>query len=324
MQRRSFCVATSAAALVPMGLRGAETFPNKPVRIISAYAPGGGPDVQLRQIGPALGEALGQAIVIENKVGAGGVLAAQYVATVVPDGYTLVMGSNTHLIQKILKPDLKFDPIADFAPVSNMASSPTVLVVRADSGYKTVADLVAAAKASPTGMNYGSGGVGTSAHLAAATFVSLNGLTAAHIPLKGSVEIAGSLLRGDTQFAFPVAGTAVPQVKGGKLRALAVTGRQRLAQLPEVPTWYELTKNELTIQESWFGIWAPAKTPPDVVARLHAAITKALRVPAVEAAFEAAGNHTAINESPQAFAAFVQSENRKWADIVRMSGITGN
>ena len=251
-------------------------------------------------------------------------LAAQYVAQVAPDGYTLLMGSNTHLIQKILQPDLKFDPIADFTPVSNMASSPSVLVVSDSAPYKRLEDLIAAAKADPGSMNYSSGGIGTTAHLAGAILMSLNGLKATHIPLKGSVEIAGSLLRGDTQFAFPIAGTAVPQVKGGKLRALAVTSRQRLAQLPDVPTLHEVMKNELTILESWFGLWAPVKTPPDIVARLHAAATRALNDPGVKASFDAAGNLAVTNESPQAFAAFVRSENRKWADIIRLTGVTAN
>jgi len=324
MDRRSFCRAASALALVPLAVRAADGFPGKPVRVISPYAAGGGPDVQLRQAGPALGEALGQSIVIENKVGAAGVLAAQYVAQAAPDGYTLLMGSNTHLIQKILQPDLKFDPIADFVPVSNFASSPTVLVVRADSPYQTLEDLIADAKAKPGQMNYGSGGIGTSAHLAGATLASLAGLKVTHIPLKGSVEIAASLLRGDTQFAFPVAGTGVPQVKGGKLRALAVTSRQRLKQLPEVPTLHERLKNELAVQESWFGLWAPARTPQDVIAVLFAAATRTLKTPALQAAFEAAGNEAAISESPQAFAAFVRSENRKWAEIVKLAGVTAS
>ena len=324
MDRRYFCFAASALSLAPFGLRAADVFPTKPVRIISSYAAGGGPDVQLRQVARPLGDVLGQSIVIENKVGAAGVLAAQYVAQIAPDGYTLLMGSNTHLIQKILQPDLKFDPIADFTPVSNMASSPSVLVVSDSAPYKRLEDLIAAAKADPGSMNYSSGGIGTTAHLAGAILMSLNGLKATHIPLKGSVEIAGSLLRGDTQFAFPIAGTAVPQVKGGKLRALAVTSRQRLAQLPDVPTLHEVMKNELTILESWFGLWAPVKTPPDIVARLHAAATRALNDPGVKASFEAAGNLAVTNESPQAFAAFVRSENRKWADIIRLTGVTAN
>ena len=251
---------------------------------------------------------------------------AQYAAQQAPDGYTLLMGSNTHLIQKAMQPDLKFDPIGDFAPVANLASSPTVLVVRADAPWQKFDDLLAELKAKPGAMNYGSGGIGTSAHLAGATMVSLAGLKVTHIPLKGSVEIAASLLRGDTQFAFPVAGTGIPQVKGGKLRALAVTSRKRLPQLPDVPTLFEVMgKNELAVQESWFGMWAPAKTPPDVIATLYAAMRKTVGTPSVQAAFEAAGNEANLmGDSPQAFTAFVRSENRKWADIVKLTGVTAN
>ena len=325
MNRRSFCrTACSAAALGATGAWAADPFPSKPIRFIIPYAAGGGPDVQARMIGPKLGEALGQAIVIENKVGAAGVLAAQFVAQAPPDGYTLLMGSNTHLIQKIMSPELKFDPLGDFTPVSNIAASPTVMVVRADSPYKTVQDLIAAAKASPGKMNYGSGGIGTSAHLAGATLVSLAGLQATHIPLKGSVEITASLLRGDTDFAFPVAATGVPQVKGGTLRALAVTSSTRLKELADVPTLQEALRNDLAVQESWFGMWAPARTPPDVVARLHTAVSKALRDPALRAAFEAGGSTAAISDSPQAFASFVRNEYSKWADIVKLTGAKAN
>jgi len=324
MNRRHFCYVALTLSLAPLRLRASNAFPIKPVRIISPFAAGGGPDVQLRQVARPLGDVLGQSIVIENKVGAAGVLAAQYVAQVAPDGYTLLMGSNTHLIQKILQPDLKFDPIADFIPVSNMVSSPTVLVVRADSPYTRVEDLIAAAKADPGRMNYSSGGIGTSAHLAGATFALLGGLKVTHIPLRGSVEIASSLLRGDTQFAFPIAGTGVPQVKGGRLRALAVTSSTRLKDLPDVPTLNEVMKNELTVQESWFGFWAPARTPAGVVAKLHAAATKAVSDAGIRAAFEATGSTIATSASPQAFAAFVQSENRKWAEIVKLTGITSS
>jgi len=324
MDRRSFCRAAPALALVPLALHASPGYPARPVRVISPYAAGGGPDVQLRQAGPTLGEALGQPIVIENKVGAAGVLAAQYVAQQAPDGYTLLMGSNTHLILTILQPDLRFDPIADFAPVSNLASSPTVLVVRADSPWRSVEDLIADARARDGQMNYGSGGIGTSAHLAGATLASLAGLKVTHIPLKGSVEIAASLLRGDTQFAFPVAGTGIPQVQGGKLRALAVTSRKRLPQLPDVPTLHERLNNELAVQESWFGMWAPAKTPPGILTVLHAAVAKTVRSPAIQSAFQAAGNEAVLSESPQAFADFVRSENRKWAEIVKLTGVTVN
>jgi tripartite-type tricarboxylate transporter receptor subunit TctC len=322
MQRRLFLASSLPLAFAAAGVRAAEAFPTRPVRIVVPYAAGGGPDVLVRQIGPKLGELLGQPIVLENKVGAAGVLAAQFVAQQPPDGYNLLMGSNTHLIQKILQPDLKFDPIADFTPVGNMAASPTVMVVRADGPYRKVEDVIAAAKAAPGKMNYSSGGIGTSAHLAGATLVSLAGFKATHIPLKGSVEITASLLRGDTDFAFPVAGTGVPQVKGGKLRMLCTTGAARLKEFPDVPTLHEVLKNELAVQESWFGFWAPAHTPADIVNRLHAASNKVLSDPAVRAQFEATGNTPALTGSPRAFAAFVRSENRKWADIIKLTGIT--
>jgi tripartite-type tricarboxylate transporter receptor subunit TctC len=322
MQRRHFLASTLPLALAAAGVRAAEPFPSRPVRVIVPYAAGGGPDVLVRQFGPQLAEAVGQSVVLENKVGAAGVLAAQYVAQQDADGYTLLMGSNTHLIQKLLQPALKFDPIAEFTPISNMAGSPTVMVVRADGPYRTVQDVIAAAKAAPGKMNYCSGGIGTSAHLAGATLASLAGLKATHIPLKGSVEIMASLMRGDTDFAFPVTGTGLPQVKGGKLRALAITGAKRLADYPDVPTLKEVLHNDLAVQESWFGFWAPARTPADVVGKLHAAIVKGLAQPGVRERFEATGNSVVPSDSPQAFAAFVRSENRKWADIIKLAGVS--
>ena len=297
----------------------AQQFPAKPVHLIVPYAAGGGPDVQARQFAPRFAEALGATVIVENKVGAAGVLAAQYVAQQRPDGYTLLLGSNTHLIQKHLQPDLKFDPVADFAPVSNMGSSPTVLVVRADYPARTVQDLAAALKARSGQMNYSSGGIGTSAHLAGATFVAVAGAKAVHIPLKGSVEIAGSLLRGETDFAFPVTSTGVPQVKSGKLRALAVTSAARLPELPEVPTLVEAMMNDLLVQESWFGVWAPTRTPPDVIRAIFAAMVKALADPELQKQFQATGGSVAASQSPDAFAAFVKREYAKWGEIVKLS-----
>jgi tripartite-type tricarboxylate transporter receptor subunit TctC len=304
--------------------RANTSFPSRSVKVISPFAAGGGPDVQLRQFAPSWGDALKQSVVIENKVGAAGVLAAQLVASAAADGYTLLMGSNTHLIQKSLQPNHKFDPLNDFVGISNMASSPTVLVVSAESSYRNLDDLVVALRKAAGGMNYGSGGIGTSAHLAGATFLTLNNINATHVPLRGSVEIAASLMRGDTQFAFPVAGTGVPQVKGGKLRALAVTSRSRLSQLPDVPTLNELMNNELTIQESWFGLWAPAKTSTEIINTLHSAAVSALNLPAIRTAFENAGNLTVPSQNPQAFTAFIRTEQKKWADIVKLAGATAN
>jgi len=325
MDRRSFCLsAFSAALLAPAASRAADAYPNKPVRIVVPYAAGGGPDILARQLGPKLGEVLGQAVVVENKVGAGGVLAAQYVAQQPADGYTVLMGSNSHLIQKVLQPSLKFDPVGDFLPVTLIGTSPSVLVVADNSPYRKVEDLVAALLANPGKMNYGSGGIGSAAHLGGATLLSLSGAQATHIPLKGSVEIPLSLLRGDTAFAFAIAGTAVPQVKGGKLRALAVTSAARLKELPGVPTLNEVMRNELTVQEFWFGLWLPAKAPADVVAKLYTTTVRTLADPALAVQFEAAGNRVVHSDSPQADAAFVRNEYRKWAEIIKLTGITAS
>jgi len=322
MERRNFLRTLPLLGLSPISILAQKAFPEKPIKTISAYAAGGGPDVQLRQVAPYLGETLKQPIIVENKVGAGGVLATQFVAQSAPDGYTLLLGSNIQLIQKIMKPDLSINPLTDFFPISNMYSSPTVMVVSSDSPFKKVEDVIAAAKSNPGTMNYSSGGIGTSAHIAGATFVALNNLKVTHIPLKGSVEIAASLLRGDTQFAFPIAGTGVPLTKGGKVRALAVTSKSRLAQLPEVPTLHEIMKNELTIQESWFGMWAPIKTPADRINILFQGITKALTTPALKTAYEEAGNIVTPSQSPQAFATYMNNENKKWTEIIRLTGIS--
>jgi tripartite-type tricarboxylate transporter receptor subunit TctC len=324
MRRRDFCLAIAGASIVPVCSQAAPSFPTRPVRVISSFAAGGGPDVQLRQIGPGLDEALHQRVVIENKVGAAGLLAAQYVAQAAPDGYTLLLGSNTLLVQKMLQPALHIDPIKDFAPVCNIAVSPAVLVVRPDAPYRSADDLFGAARAAPGALNYGSGGVGTAAHLAAATMAGLAHVDVVHIPLKGSVEIAASLLRGETQFAFPIAGTALPLIKSRVLRPLAVTSAERLEDLPEVPTLRELMKSELAVQLSWFGIWAPAGTPAEVLLALNARVRSAVGTDAIRTAFEAAGTAAATSATPQAYADFVRDENRKWAEIIKLTRITFN
>jgi tripartite-type tricarboxylate transporter receptor subunit TctC len=321
MNRRNFCLAASALALSSRPAGAAADYPNRPVRVIVPYAAGGGPDVLMRQIAPTLGDVLGQSIVVENKVGAAGVLAAQVVAAAAPDGYTLLLGASTHVILKILQPALSFDPLRDFAFAGNMSTSAAVLVVPADAPYKTVAELAAAAKAAPGKFNYGSGGVGTAAHLAGATFGTVQGLQIVHIPLRGSVEIAASLLRGDTQFAFPVSGTGIPMVKGGKFRALAVTGAQRTPELPDIPTMLEITRDPLTVQESWSGLWAPAKTPPEIIERVFAAIGKAM--PAMQAKAREGGSEIQTSASPAVYAEFVRAETAKWAEIIRKANITG-
>ncbi len=321
MQRRQFCLgALGAGLMLNRAALAADTYPSRAVRIVVPYAAGGGPDITVRQFAPLLAKSLGQSIVVENKVGAGGVLAAQHVAHAPADGYTVLLGSNSHLIQKALQPDLNFDPINDFIPVTLIASSPSVLTVSSSSPYHTVQELIEALQSNPGKMNYGSGGIGSGAHLCAATFINLIKARAMHIPFKGSVEIPVSLKRGDTDFAFPIAGTAIPQVKGGALRALAVTSRNPLPQLPGVPTLHEVLNNEMAVLEFWFGLWLPKNSPSSVVDKLYQATITALRDNSVKQMFEAAGNRVTQSDSPAADADFVRSEYRKWSDIVKLTG----
>ena len=328
MQRREFCLgvlgALGASLATGRAARAADVYPDRSVRVVVPYAAGGGPDIMMRQFGPRLGATLGQPVVVENKVGAGGVLAAQYVSQAPADGYTALLGSNSHLIQKALQPGLAFDPIGDFAPVGVIGSSPSVLVVAASSPYRTVQDLIGALKARPGQMNYGSGGVGSAAHLGGATLVSLLGARAVHVPFKGSVEIPVSLLRGDTDFAFTIAGTAIPQVEGGKLRALAVTSSAPMAQLPGVPTLHDVLHSELAIQEFWFGFWLPRRSPAAAVDTLFRATNEALDYPGIARMFAATGTRVIHSDSPQAFGAFIRDEARKWAEIVKLAGATAN
>ena len=322
MIKRRTLIAASLAIALPAR---ADTWPSKPIKLIVPYAPGGTTDVVARMVAEYLGKRLGQNIIVDNRPGKGAMIGTALVAKSPPDGYTLLMSVISGLsISPQMYGSSDFDPMADFIHISIASRNPSVLVVNPDFKAKTFQEYVAIARAEPGKINYGSGGIGTSAHLAGATLVSLAGLKATHIPLKGSVEITASLLRGDTDFAFPVAGTGVPQVKGGKLRALAVTSSKRMKEWPDVPTLQEALNNDLAIQESWFGLWAPLRTPADIVATLHAAVTRGLQDPAVRASFEASGNTTAISESPQAFAAFVRSENRTWAEIVKLTGVTAS
>ncbi len=323
MQRRTFCLGALGAALMShSAAKAAQAYPSRAVRIVVPYAAGGGPDIMVRQFGPRLSHTMGQPIVVENKVGAGGVLAAQYVAQAAADGYTVLLGSNSHLIQKALQPTLAFDPANDFAPVTVIGTSPSVLVVAAGSPYRGVQDLIAALRARPGKMNYASGGIGSAAHLGGATFAALLGVDAVHVPFKGSVEIPISLVRGDTDFAFTIAGTAIPQVKSGRLRALAVTSAEPMAELPGVPTLRDILRSDLAVQEFWFGLWLPGKPGAEVVDTLYGATTAALKEGGVKTDFEAAGVRVIQSDSPQAAAAFVRDEYRKWADIIKLAGIS--
>ena len=313
-----------SAAVLMLGLAAgtvlAQPFPSRPVKIVVPFAAGGGPDVESRRMAPKLAEALGGAVVVENRVGAAGIVAAEVVAQAAPDGYTLLAGAISQVVQKIMRPEAKFDPLTSFVPITMINISPTVLIVPADSPIKSARELEEAIKARPGQFNYGSGGVGTAAHIAGATFASLRKLTATHVPYRGSVELMPALLGGQIQFAFPIAGTAVPHVKSGKARALAVTGAKRLPSMPDTPTMKELYGDELFVQESWGGLWAPAGTPAPVIAKLFAATKQAMADAGLRAQFQAGGSEVELSASPEEFALFMKAESAKWAKLLQISG----
>ena len=298
----------------------AQAWPARPVKIVVPFAAGGGPDVQARQLAPRLAEALGGAVVVENRVGAAGIVAAEVVAQAAPDGYTLLAGSVSQLVQKIMQPSAKFDPQKSFVPISLTSTAPTVLIVTADSPIRSAKELAELIKSRPGQLNYGSGGVGTSAHIAGGAFVSVPGLSATHVPYRGSVEIMPALLGGQIQFAFPIAGTAIPHIKAGKARALAVSGSKRLPSLPDVPTLKELYGEELFVQESWGGLWAPAGTPAPVIGRLFSAIRQALADPQLRAQYQSGGSEVEVSASPEEFAGFMQAETAKWTRLIKLTG----
>jgi len=300
----------------------ADNFPSKPVTIILPYAPGGGPDLLTRVLAEKMSDHLGQRVIVDNRVGAGGMLAAQVAANAAPDGYTLLLGASTHVTQKLIQPGVKWDPVKDFAHITRMGGGSTVLLVDADAPYKTIQELIAAAKAKPGSLNYSTGGIGSAAHLSGAAFATVAGIDVVHVPYRGSVEIVPSILSKSTEFGFPVASTALPQVAAGKVRALGVSGPQRLPQLPNVPTFKEVLGSDDVVIESWSGLWAPAGTPKEILLKLNQAATKAGADKDVALAFERGGSPLELSASPDDFTRFVAADMAKQARIVAAAKIT--
>lgn len=307
-----------ARALAQAGI-----YPARPIRLIVPFAAGGGPDVLTRRMAPKLTEVLGRSrVVVDNIVGAGGIVAAQSVARMAPDGYNLLLCASTHIVQKAMQPSVQFDPLKDFAHITRTAFSPSILVVSASSPYKSVEDIIAAARREPGRLNYASGGVGSAAHLCGAAMVLQAKIDVVHVPYKGSVDIVPSILAGATQFAFPIASTAIPQIKAGTVRALAVTSAQRVPFLPDVPTLVEVFRTADLALDSWFGLWAPAGTPPEVVELLFKAVVKTYDDPSVRADSEAAGAVVALSSSPSEFTTFLEAETRKLDKIVKSAHLS--
>jgi len=298
----------------------AQEYPRKAIRLIVPFAPGGGNDTVARAIAQSAGASLGQPVVVDNRAGAGGMLGAELAAKSPPDGYTLFLGGvGSHAVNPNLHAKLPYDPVKDFAPITLIASAPSVLVVNPSLPARTLAEFTALAKASPGRINYASNGNGSSAQLAAVLYESMAGVQMVHVPYKGLAPALVDLLAGEVQAMFSSVVAIVPNIKAGRLRALAVTGKRRAALLPEVPT---LDESGVPGYEagSWYGILAPAGTPQAVVAKLHEAIVRALAQPEVRERLVSEGAEV-IGSTPEAFAAHITAELARMGKLIRDAGI---
>jgi len=316
---RTAAIALGAAACLPAA--HAQTWPAKPVRVVVTLSPGSTSDILARVVSEQLGKALGQSFVVENRPGAGGNIAGEYVARQPADGYTVMLASiSSHGINPALYSKMPYDAVRDFTPVIALASSANVLIAAPDVPANTVPELIAWLKAQPAGsINYASAGAGTSMHLAGELFNSLTGLKTTHIPYKGSPEAVSAVVKNEVAIMFPNAPNAVPLARSGKLKLLAVTSPKRLAWLPDVPTVAEFGLPGFDVV-AWFGFVAPAGVPVDIVTRLNAESQKALAMPAVRESLARQG-FDVMGGSAAEFGQFMRAEIEKWTRVVNGAGL---
>ncbi len=300
--------------------RAQGTFPSRPVRIVVAFTPGGTTDIIARLIGATLSEKWGQPVAIDNRPGAGGNIGSEHVARSPADGHTLLIGSVGPLaVNQSLFRTMPYDTLRDFAPVTQLAGVPNILVVGPDFPARNVAEFIAEAKRRPGALSYGSTGVGTSSHLSGVMLDMMAGTDTLHVPYRGAVAL-NDLISGRLNFMFATIPSVIAQIRAGQLRALAVTSTQRSRSSPDVPTMVESGFPDFSAS-SWFGMVAPAATPREIVLKLAEDTNAALRVPENERKLIEQGADP-VGEGPEAFGAFIALEIRRWAAIVRASGAT--
>jgi len=307
-------------SMLTLSLANAQPFPAKPVTIVVPFPAGGALDMVARAVGEQMRVDLGQPVVVENRAGAGGTVGSAAVARANPDGYTILLGSvATHAIAAGLYPKLPYDPLNDFVPITQLTSSPLVLTVSPQQKAKNVAELIAAAKAAPGTINYASTGNGTALHIAGEAFRAATQINVVHVPYRGGAQASTAMLAGDVGYIIANPQLVVSFVKADKLRAIAVTGKSRLAALPDVPTLSEAGVPGVDIT-TWFGLWAPKNTPAEVVERLNASARKALASPDVIRQLESQGD-MAVGSTSKDFSNFVQAEHKYWVSFVQSAGI---
>jgi tripartite-type tricarboxylate transporter receptor subunit TctC len=321
IRRRDFIILVSGAAIIsPAPANAIELFPNRPIRLVVPYPPGGGTDIVGRVLGEKLGASLGQPIVIDNRGGAGGVLGTEIVAKAAPDGYTLLLVPTSHVINPSIYAKLPYDTTKDFAPITMVASTAILMAVNPRVPADTVRDFVEAAKANPKAIgNYGSAGVGTVFHLTGQLFNQLSGLSLQHVPYRGGGPTVTALLAGEIPIAFETILSLQPHVRAGTLHALTITSARQSTTMPEVPTTAEAGFPELVAENS-YALFAPARTPAPILTRLHEASVSALALPDVRDRLREQGAEVVGNSSSE-LAAYVAAEVPKWAVLARQAGV---
>ncbi|GAA4330724.1 tripartite tricarboxylate transporter substrate binding protein [Variovorax defluvii] len=313
-------MAAAVAAPLPISQAlASQTYPPGPVRVVVPFPPGGPTDVVGRVIAQRLSEAFKRPFVVENKAGASGLIGADAVAKAAPDGLTLLANVSAQVINPYLYAKLPHDPMKDFLPVTSLASTPIQLVVSSSLPVKSVQDLVNHVKARPGQCSFASSSSGTPGHLAGELFRLASGIDALHAPYKGSAPALTDVMSGQVTFMFDSMPSSIGLVKGGKLRALGVTGTQRAASLPGVPTMVEAGYPDMTMT-TWYGLWAPAKTPMEIAKQLQAEVSKALAYPDVKALL-AEVSADGMGDTPEVFAAFCRSESERYARIIKTANI---
>jgi tripartite-type tricarboxylate transporter receptor subunit TctC len=302
----------------------AQTYPSRPVTIVAPYAAGGGADLIARLMAQKLTERLGQSFVVENRLGAGGVIAASSVAKATPDGYTLLVAASTQLaIQVTLHKKLPYDPATDFMPVALLASVPFVLIVNPSLPVHSVPELIALAKQKPGQLTFGSSGVGGPPHLFTELLKTMTGIEMTHIPYKGTAQAMTDVIAGHVPIIFSDLAPAIPQLKAGRLRALGISSAVRFAGMPEIPPLAEAGVPGFDAV-SWLALVAPAATPPEVVDKLHATVKQIMAEPAVQQRFVDLGNIPLVSPPPDELRAYVKSEIVRWGKVVEKAGLAGS
>lgn len=312
-------VALAAAALLPQMAAAQNAYPNKPIRVVVPFAAGSTTDIIARAISDKMGQSMGQTLVVDNRGGASGTIGQQVVATAAPDGYTIMIHSSSHTVSPSTFAKLPFDTVADFAGVTPISSTPNVLVIAPSKGIKSVQELVAKAKANPGQLNFASAGQGSATHLNAEKFKMAAQIEATNIPFKGSAEAVTEVLSGRVDYYFSPIAPVIGQIRDGQLLPLAVGSSKRASALPEVPTTAEggVPGSEFNF---WIGMMAPAKTPRDIVNRLHDEVVKALASPEVKERFLKLGAD-AWTMKPEAFDAYIKTEIVANAKLVKAAGL---